>query len=294
VYIDGLTPSVEKMTSDLRVAVTGASGQLGVELCRQLGSLAVPLARERLDVTDPEQVRRVIAEIRPAVVINTAAYTQVDKAEQEPDLCRRTNAAAVGALANACRHCDSLLVQVSTDYVFSGDPTRKTPWSEDDDPSPRGVYATTKLEGEHLAAACPRHLIVRTCGLYGASPRSSNFVKTMLRLGREGRVLRVVNDQHCTPSYVPDVARGLLYLIHAGAQGVYHVVNAGETTWFDFAREIFRHAGLHVSLTPITTAEYGAPAPRPAYSVLSADKYLSFRGPPLPSWQDALSRYLKL
>jgi dTDP-4-dehydrorhamnose reductase len=225
-------------------------------------------------------------------VINTAAYTQVDKAEQEPDLCRRINALAVGALADACRQCDSLLVQISTDYIFAGEPQRREPYTESDEPSPRGVYATTKLEGERLAAECPRHLILRTCGLYGASQRSPNFVKTMLRLGREGRPLRVVNDQRCTPSYVPDIAGGLLYLVQAGAQGVYHLVNEGSTTWFEFANEIFRQAEMQVSITPISTAEYGAAAPRPAYSVLATDKYRAAGGPRPPKWQDALGRYL--
>jgi dTDP-4-dehydrorhamnose reductase len=281
------------MSVDQRIAVTGASGQLGSELCRQLGVVAVPLTREKLDLSDFGQLNRTIADLRPSIVINTAAYTQVDKAEQEPDLCRQINALAVGALAEACNQYDAMLVQISTDYVFGSKAERKVPYTETDAPNARGVYAITKLEGERLAAQCRRHLILRTCGLYGISPRRNNFVETMLRLGQAGRPLRVVDDQHCTPSYVPHVAEGLLYLLQAGATGIYHLVNAGQTTWFVFAREIFQQAQMPVSLKPITTAQYGAPAPRPAYSVLATDKYRSLGGPPLPTWQQALSSYLQ-
>ncbi len=241
---------------DQPIAVTGASGQLGAELCRRLGPAAVPLARQKLDLADFDQLRRAIADLRPSVVINTAAYTQVDKAEQEPDLCRQVNALAVGALAEACNACNALLVQISTDYVFGEESERRTPWTETDVPSPQGIYAATKLEGERLAAHCRRHLIVRTCGLYGITPGRNNFVETMLRLAQQGRGLRVVDDQHCTPSYVPHIAQGLIHLLHSNATGIYHLVNAGQTTWFAFAREIFQQSHMPVSLEPITTAQY--------------------------------------
>ena len=130
-------------------------------------------------------------------------------------------------------------MHVSTDYVYSGDHTRREPYGESDPPSPQGVYARTKLEGEHLAAECPQHLIIRTCGLYGMTPKRNNFVETMLRLGQEGRSLRVVDDQHCTPSYTADVASAMLYLIHSGATGIYHVVNGGQTTWIDLRGRSF-------------------------------------------------------
>jgi dTDP-4-dehydrorhamnose reductase len=277
----------------MRIAITGADGQLGRALCRQLGSDAVALSRQDVDITDSAQVVRTIGSLKPDVVINTAAYTQVDQAEREPEACHRLNALAVGALASACNKHHAKLVHVSTDYVYSGDEGRSSPFCETDLPSPRGVYARTKLQGEHEAACCPQHLIIRTCGLYGITPKRNNFVETMLRLGQEGRRLRVVDDQHCTPSYVLDVATAMLYLIHIGATGLYHVVNGGQTTWFDLASAIFRLAGMEVSLEPITTAQYGAPAPRPGYSVLSTDKYQVTGGPIMPHWQAALERYLE-
>jgi dTDP-4-dehydrorhamnose reductase len=283
------------MSHYLRIAVTGAEGQLGSELCRQLGGCAMGLDVPALDLADGKSVRAALADLRPDALINTAAYTKVDKAEKEIDLCWAINARGVGRLAEVCRELDCPLVQISTDYVFGGDAARRTPYRESDQPGPQGVYARSKLEGERLAAGWAKHFIVRTCGLYGpAAPRSGgNFVATMLRLGRQRGRLRVVADQYCTPTYVPHLARAICFLLDSGAFGLYHVVNAGATTWHDFAAEIFRQAGLAVSLEPIGTAEYGAPAPRPAYSVLDTSKYHSLPGaPPMPAWQEALAEYL--
>jgi dTDP-4-dehydrorhamnose reductase len=284
------------MTDYLRIAITGAEGQLGSELCRQLGDCALGLDLPALDLTDGKSVRAAIADLRPDALINTAAYTKVDRAEEEADLCWAINARGVGHLAAVCRELDCPLVQISTDYVFGGDAARRTPYRESDEPAPQGVYARSKLEGERLAAGWAKHLIVRTCGLYGpAAPRSAgNFVATMLRLGRQGKQLRVVADQHCTPTYVPHLARAICFLLESGAFGLYHVVNAGATTWHDFAAEIFRQAGLAVSLEPITMAQYGAAAPRPAYSVLDTGKYHALPGaPPMPAWQEALAEHLR-
>ena len=279
----------------MTIAVTGSEGQLGSELCRQLGSEAVGLDLPEFDLADRDRVHAALAAIRPRAVINTAAYTQVDKAQQEVDRCRTVNVDGVAHLVEACRRSDCTLVQISTDYVFGGDPGRRQPFRETEVPSPQGVYARTKLEGERIAARCPKHLIVRTCGLYGRlGPRSpGNFVQTMLRLGAAGKPLRVVDDQHCTPSYVPHVARAISFLVSVGARGLYHVANVGATTWYAFAAEIFRQAGLEVPITAITTAEYGAAAPRPAYSVLDTGKYHALAGcPAMPPWQDALAEYL--
>ena len=283
----------------MRIAVTGAYGQLGSELCRLLGADAVPLDIDTLDLTDGPAVEKTLGDLCPAAVINCAAYTQVDRAESEPQQCRAVNATAVEHLARACARLDCPLVQISTDYVFGGHPERTTPYCEDDPPSPQGVYARTKREGEQAAARHVRkHLIVRTCGLYArpADQRAGNFVKTMLRLGKAGKELRVVADQHCTPSYVPHVARAVLFLLGVPSGppapwGIYHVVNRGATTWYEFAAEIFRQAGIDVSLRPITTAEYGAAAPRPAYSVLDTTKYHALGGPAMPTWRDALEEY---
>ena len=276
------------------IVVTGAEGQLGSELCRQLGGSSVGLSRQQCDLLDPSQVADVLRHLRPAAVINTAAYTAVDRAEQEPSLCQAINADAVGTLANLCRELDCLLVQVSTDYVFGAD-ARQTPYAETDVPAPINVYGHSKLGGERLATSWQKHLIVRTCGLYGrrGKPTQFNFVDTMLRLVRERDRLRIVDDQHCTPSYVVHVARAIVHLVESGAIGTYHVVNDGETTWHDFAAEIFRLAKLSPKVDRISTAAYAATAARPLYSVLNNSKYRALGGPALPHWKTALAEYLR-
>jgi dTDP-4-dehydrorhamnose reductase len=280
------------------IAVTGAYGQLGGELCRQLGAEAIPLDIDTLDLTDGQAVIERMLRLKPAAIINCAAYTQVDKAESEPDRCRAVNATGVAHLARACGELDCPLVQVSTDYVFGASIAVPRPWREDDPPAPQGVYAITKLEGERAALKHPKHLIVRTCGLYTrpGDARAANFVRTMLRLGSSRPELRVVADQHCTPTYVPHLARAVILLLDAAGigrarWGTYHVTNTGRTTWFEFALEIFRQAGMQVAVRPITTAEYGAPAPRPSYSVLDTTAYHQLGGPPMPDWKAALAEY---
>ena len=279
----------------MKIAVTGAEGQLGTELCRQLGGEAVGLDLPGFDLTDRDRVLGTLAEIRPRAVINTAAYTQVDRAENEVEACRAVNADGVDHLVETCRELDCTLLQLSTDYVFGGETGRRTPYRETDPPDPQGVYARTKLEGERHAARWQKHFIVRTCGLYGPPGRrsSGNFVETMLRLASSRQDLRVVGDQRCTPSYVPHVARAIRFLLGTVAYGTYHVVNSGETTWYDLAGEVFRLTGTEVRLEPISTAQYGAPAPRPSYSVLDTGKYHALPGrPAMPTWQEAVAEYL--
>jgi len=276
----------------MQVLITGADGQLGRELCRQLGPAAIVADRSTLDITNEHQVHDFVVRRRPTAVINCAAYTQVDRAETEPALCAAVNIHAVRSLATACRAADSVLVQVSTDYVFGADRQRRLPYRETDTPGPQSVYASTKLAGERYAVACPRHYIVRTCGLYGLSPNRENFVETMLRLAQAGRHLRVVNDQRCSPSYVVHIARGILFLLTKEAYGLYHVVSTGETTWYEFAREIFRQAEIQAEVEPITAEQYGAPAVRPGYSVLDTSKYHAARGPAMSPWAEALAEYL--
>jgi dTDP-4-dehydrorhamnose reductase len=185
---------------------------------------------------------------------------------------------------------------MSTDYVFGRDPGRETPHREADEPAALGVYAQSKLESELVAVRWPKHLIVRTCGLYGrlAERSSGNFVETMLHLAATRQRLRVVVDQRCTPTYTPHLARAMRFLLGIEARGIFHVTSAGETTWCDFAREVFRQSGLTVHVEPITSAEWGAAAPRPTYSVLDCSKYLALpAAPPLPRWQEALAEYLR-
>jgi dTDP-4-dehydrorhamnose reductase len=283
------------MPDQKSIAVLGSDGQLGAELVRQLGSAAIPLTRRDCDLCDVSATRLPLLRASPAVVVNAAGYTKVDLAEREEAACMRVNADAVENLAKICQELDAVLVQISTDYVFGGDHERRVPYREDDPPSPQAVYARSKLAGEQAAATLEKHLIVRTCGLYGPrrKPTQTNFVDTILRLARERDFLRVVDDQHCTPSSAHDVVAAILHLVQNGHRGVFHVVNAGSTTWYDFACEIVRLSGLTTTVRPITTAEYGAPACRPAYSVLNTQKYGATNCPRLRSWQAALASYVR-
>jgi dTDP-4-dehydrorhamnose reductase len=282
------------------ILVTGSAGQLGAEFCRILGAEAVGVDIDTLDLTDRAAVFKEVRRLLPGAVIHCAAYTAVDKAESDIELCRSVNATAVATLAEACRELDVPLVQISTDYLFAGSASLGRPWREDDPPAPKGVYAVTKYEGELAAACWKKHYIVRTCGLYARPSHlaAKNFVKTILRLARSQPKLRVVDDQTCTPSYVPHLARAVKYLVRADGHsaapwGIYHVTNRGETTWCGLAREIVRLAGLDVPVEPITTAEFAAPAPRPAYSVLDTDKYHRLGGPAMPDWKEALAEYFE-
>lgn len=278
----------------MRIAVTGAAGQLGRQICHELGANAIPIDLPEVDITDRDATLAFLRSQRPEAIINCAAYTLVDKAEDEPEICRKVNADAVACLADAAIELDCPLAQISTDYVYAGNSPREQPWRETDQPCPRGVYAITKWEGEQQTTRAPRHLILRTCGLYGVTPRRNNFVETMLRLARERDVLRVVNDQQCTPTNVVHLARAVLYLLDKQHVGLYHVVSRGATTWHAFAAEIFRLSGVTIRLEPITTEQFGARAPRPAFSVLDTSKYHALGGPPMPTWQTALAEYLNV
>jgi dTDP-4-dehydrorhamnose reductase len=282
----------------MRIAVLGAAGQLGRDLCPRLPGEVIPLSRADIDLDQFNTTPPFFAAGRPGadVLVNCAAYNFVDKAEAEPGRAFGVNGLGVRSLGALCAARGVKLVHVSTDYVFGLDATRATPFTEDDPPGPVSAYGLSKLVGEYAArAASPANLVIRTCGLYGVhgtGGKGGNFVETMLRVAGQGKPLRVVHDQRCTPSYTIDVAEAATALIRAGASGLFHVTNAGSTTWHDFAAEIFRLAGLKPSLTPITSAEFGAAARRPAFSVLSNAKLASAGVAPPRSWQDALAAYL--
>ena len=290
----------------MRIALIGAAGQLGTALHRSFASSPaaseqpggwdiVPLEHRQIEITDPESVDAALSAAQPQCVINTAAYNLVDRAEDEPEAAYRVNALGPRQLALWCAARDVPLVHVSSDYVFGLAGERNTPYTEDDPPGPQSAYAVSKLSGEYFVQAhCPRSFVVRTCGLYGraSSPGKGNFVQTMLRLGRERGTVRVVDDQFCTPTFAVDVADAIVRLIPTQAWGLYHATNSGQMTWCRLAREVFRVANLDVEVVPITTAEFGAPARRPAYSVLCCEKLQRATGCELPSWQDAVARYL--
>lgn len=283
----------------MRILVTGAKGQLGSELCRELGDDALPVDIDSLDLTDGPAVLKKMLAWRPSTVVNCAAYTQVDKAEVEPEKCWAVNAAAVEHLARGCQAVDCPLMQISTDYVFGAIPAEPHPWREEDRPSPQGVYARTKLLGERAASRLTEHFVIRTCGLYArrSDAQASHFVGTMLRLGKTMPEVRVVADQRCTPTYVPHLVRAILFLLRRREPplpwGTYHVTNTGQTTWCEFAAEIFRRAGMSTLVRPITTAEYGAAAPRPLYSVLDTRAYHRLGGPAMPDWKTALADFFE-
>jgi dTDP-4-dehydrorhamnose reductase len=279
----------------MKIALIGAGGQLGTALTKRLGDVVLPLGRDSLDLTDADSVRPALTRAAPHLVINAAAYNFVDRAEEETDRAFVINARGPWALALACAARDIPLVHVSTDYVFGRDRGRTTPYLESDVPGPQSEYARGKLAGEvFVQTVCPKHYVLRTCGLYGraVSPGKGNFVETMLRLGKERGAVSVVDDQQCTPTAAADLAGWIAELITTDKYGLYHATNAGSTTWCGLAREIFRQAGMSVEVTPITTAQFGAKAARPAYSVLDCAKVADVIGHPLRPWQEALAEYL--
>lgn len=278
-----------------QIAVIGAAGQLGSDLMRVLGDRGLPLGHAEIELTQPASIAAALDGRGVTRVINCAAYNLVDKAEGEPEAAFAVNAFGVRNLARWCGLHDVPLLHVSTDYVFGLDAGRMTPYTVDDAAGPVSVYGSSKLAGEHFVRAlCSRHWVVRTCGLYGrnAARGKGNFVETMLRLGRERPELRIVADQICTPTSTSDLATALAALVQTDAYGLYHATNSGGCSWYDFAAEIFRVAGLSPVLKPITAREYGAAAKRPAYSVLDCSRLVAACGVRLRPWQEAVGAYL--
>lgn len=280
------------------VVVTGAAGLLGGPLCRQLASRADvrldAFAHADLDITDEAFVRARLAELRPDLVINCAAFTRVDDCESQETLAMRVNGHGPANLAAACRSIDALLIHISTDYVFDG--SKPSPYGEHDLTGPEynlSAYGRSKLAGERgVIGAGGRHLIVRTSWLYGEG--GPNFVASILRLARARPELSVVNDQRGRPTYAPDLAGAIINLIDAGATGVIHAANSDACTWYEFACEIVRAAGLDTPVRPCTTAEFPRPARRPANSVLDTTRYEKLTGRRLRSWRDAVREYITL
>lgn len=272
------------------ILVVGANGMLGRDLLALLGDRGRGVDVDEIDITSPESVLKVIGDLRPDVVINCAAYTDVDGCESNIETAMAVNGEGVAYLAMACRDLGALLVQVSTDYIFDGG--KGTPYVEDDAPCPLSIYGESKLTGEMNAAFCPEHLIVRTQWLYGL--HGKNFVETMLRLGAEKNELTVVDDQIGSPTWTVDLSRAILALIESGCRGVYHAANAEYCSWNGFARAIFEEAGLDVSVAPMTTTELNRPARRPLYSTLDCSKLTLDTGFHPQAWRDALREYLKL
>lgn len=298
-----------------RVVVIGSAGQLGSDLVKVLrpphpldrsreGEApaeplflfeVIPLSHREIEVTDPDSVRTALADARPDVVINCAAFVRVDECEDRPEEALRVNALGALHVARACAELNALCVYTSTDYVFDGE--KNGPYTEDDPPRPLNVYGISKLCGEHFVrAACPRHLIVRTSGLYGvagSSGKGGNFVETMIRMAREGRPIRVVDDQVLAPTYTRDLAGKIKELLEREVYGVIHIANSGHCSWYEFARRIFHLLELRPDLGPISSGAYGARARRPPYSVLACERLARLGLGPMRSWQEALEAYLQ-
>jgi dTDP-4-dehydrorhamnose reductase len=272
------------------ILVVGANGMLGRDLLAFLGDRGQGVDIADIDITSPESVFKVIGLLKPEVVVNCAAYTDVDGCEGNIETAMAVNGEGVGYLAMACRDIGALLVQVSTDYIFDG--CKGTPYVEDDAPCPLSVYGESKLAGEMNAAFCPEHLIVRTQWLYGL--HGKNFVETMLRLGSEKNELTVVDDQIGSPTWTVDLARAVIALIDCGCRGVYHAANSEYCSWNRFAAAIFEEAGLNVSVIPMTTKELNRPARRPLYSTLDCSKLTGATGFRPQAWRAALREYLAL
>jgi dTDP-4-dehydrorhamnose reductase len=291
----------------LRILLIGANGQLGSDLRKALGAHTVLAAARtalhdvhhqcvQLDITDVESLRGLMQTFKPDWVLNCAAFHRVDDIERDASQALQINALAVQQLALLCKAQNSVLLHISTDYVFDG--AKRTPYVEADLCNPLSAYGASKAAGEQLIrAAWHRHMIVRTCGLYGqagASGKGGNFVNTMLRLAHDGKPIRVVSDQVCTPTATQDLAAQLTVLLEQApdAYGTYHMTNAGSCSWHEFANTIFELSGLETRAEPISSAQFGAPAVRPPYSVLKNAALQRLGIDHMRPWQDALAAYL--
>jgi dTDP-4-dehydrorhamnose reductase len=278
----------------MKVVVTGAKGQLGTDLVHLLADRGYEVygyGREELDITNFDQVKQVISEVNPDVVIHAAAYTKVDLAESEPDQAFLINAYGTRNVVVASEAVGAKLVYVSTDYVFDG--TANVPYNEFAPTNPLSVYGKSKLAGEQFVRDLhSKFFIVRTSWVYGK--HGNNFVKTMLKLAQERDELMVVHDQIGCPTYTVDLANCILELIRTEKYGIYHVSNSGHCSWYEFAKAIFEEAGIEVKVKPCTTNDFPRPAPRPAYSVFEhmALRLNGFKE--MPHWRESLKNFIKI
>lgn len=279
----------------MKVLVTGINGQLGHDVMGELkkrGHEAVGVDIEEMDITDAGCVKRVMTQTAPEAVIHCSAYTAVDRAEEEVELCRRVNAEGTKNVAEVCAGLDCKLLYLSTDYIFSGEGER--PWEPGDEPDPLNIYGLTKFEGEQeIKSRMDKYFILRISWVFGVN--GNNFIKTMLRLGRENGAVRVVDDQIGSPTYTYDLAVLLVDMIETEKYGEYHASNEGTCSWYEFAKEIFAAAGMNeVEVTPVSSEEFPAKAKRPKNSRMSKEKLVKNGFNKLPSWQDAVKRYVPL
>lgn len=272
------------------ILVVGHRGMLGQDLMSLLGERGRGVDLPDIDITDMVSVQQVLTALKPKVVINCAAYTDVDGCETNAETAMQVNGEGVAFLALVTRGIGAKLVQVSTDYVFDG--SKGSPYREDDLQQPLNIYGESKLAGELNVDINPDNLLVRTQWLYGL--QGKNFVETMLKLGKEKELLTVVDDQIGSPTWTVDLAKGIIALIDKDCLGTYHCANSGHISWNGFAKAIFEASGMAVQVDPMTTEQLSRPARRPLYSTLDCSKLAADTGFVPQSWQDALEQYLKL
>ncbi len=280
----------------MRILLFGSDGQLAQDVKKAFESEEViGLSHKEADICNAQALQTLAEKHKPDCLINTAAFHRVDDCEDQAEKSFQVNASAVYGLARVANRVEAVLVHFSSDYVFDGN--RSKPYVEADPANPQSVYAISKLAGELIVRRYARkYFLVRTSGLYGlagAGGKGGNFVQTMLRRAREGKAVRVVDDQVLTPTSTKDLAEKLVPLLHSDKYGLYHMTNTGECSWYEFAKEIFRLAGLTPDLQPTTTAAFGAKATRPSYSVLDNKAFRQAGFPEFRPWQEALKEYLR-
>ena len=276
----------------MKVLVTGAKGQLGYDVVNELKKRnheAIGVGSDKMDITDGASVEKIFKETKVDAVVHCAAYTLVDAAEDNKGLCMKVNVEGTKNIAKACKKIDAKMIYISTDYVFNGEGEK--PWEPEDECAPLNVYGISKYEGElAVEKYLDKYFIVRIAWVFGINGK--NFVKTMLNLGETKDEINVVNDQFGSPTYTYDLARLLVDMLESEKYGKYHATNEGVCTWYEFAKEIFRQAGLDMKINPVSSNEFPSKAKRPYNSRMSKDKLEKNGFVRLPSWENALKRYL--
>ncbi len=277
----------------MRILVTGFNGQLGYDVVREgkrHGLEMMGTTSTDLEITDEQAVTKYVERVKPDAIIHCAAYTAVDRAEDDQETCRHVNVNGTKYLANAANKLDAKFIYISTDYVFDG--KGETPFRETDDPNPIGYYGQTKFEGEKVVKELlNKWFIIRISWVFGIN--GNNFIKTMLRLSETRNQLNIVNDQYGSPTYTADLSKLLIQMVQTDKYGTYHVSNEGFCNWADFAREIFKQANKSVKVQGISTEQYPTRAERPKNSKMTKQKLIDAGFNPLPDWPDAVARYLK-
>ncbi len=278
----------------MKTAIIGGNGQLGMDLVQAFAdSNPVSLTHSDIEIDNIDSVSKTLSALKPDLVINTAAYHKVDDCEKYPDRSYQVNGLGALNLARACESLNARLLHISTDYVFDG--KKQKPYVESDLPNPLNVYAVTKIAGEnYVQAYCSKHYVVRSSGLYGHNPcraKGRNFIDTMLKLSKEKPELNVVDDEILTPTYTYHLAVQIRELVSRDAYGLYHITNNGSCSWYQFAKEIFKHAGVTIPVHPVSAKEFPTAVKRPSYSVLENKALQSLGIDHMPQWQESLAHY---